>query len=424
VFDVDVNNIINSPMKKHLASFTSVLFLLLVIVSGCNGQETKLKTNQSPAGKRAFANYKEGTDYFLFDRVRILDKTGFNQPAEAYSILLPKSWQQQSQVIWNTPGSACAGTYKWLKAQSPDGTMSFETYPDAIYSWSTNKELMKFNENNQSSSPDCGTGQPINAEDYLRKVFGPNILGNPEIIKVTSNDAVVQEMQQSNEKTKAEMMRFGSAANQFYQTAINAEVRWPDGTGGQVVLAITTLETVVPNVYNGTYDKAYTTQVMKRTVFKYPASRRQQAINQFCMIMGSFRTNPVWSKAVSSFWVDYREKRRTANIGRIAIMDAETQAIGNRAIQSGKDRLATMDTEMRSWEQRQASKDRTHTNFIKTIREVENYKDATGKIELASSYGHAWSRGDGTSFIMSNSASFDPSTVYQDQQWKEMRKVD
>jgi hypothetical protein len=55
---------------------------------------------------------------------------------------------------------------------------------------------------------------------------------------------------------------------------------------------------------------------------------------------------------------------------------------------------------------------------------VENYRDETGKIEMSSGYSHAWSRSDGSSFIMSNNPNFDPSLVFQDQQWKEMKKVD
>ncbi len=83
-----------------------------------------------------------------------------------------------------------------------------------------------------------------------------------------------------------------------------------------------------------------------------------------------------------------------------------------------------MDMDLRSWEQSQNSQDRMHTNFIKTIREVENYQDATGKIELSSGYDHAWSRGDGNTFIMSNNPNFDPASVFQDQNWSEMKKVD
>ena len=105
------------------------------------------------------------------------------------------------------------------------------------------------------------------------------------------------------------------------------------------------------------------------------------------------------------------------------MMDEQTRRMGEAAIRKGNERLQNMDSEMRTWEASQQSQDRIHTNFIKTIREVENYQDETGKIELASGYGHAWSRGDGTSFILSDNPDFDPAFVLKDQNWKEMKKV-
>ncbi|MBK8614441.1 MAG: hypothetical protein IPN85_13385 [Flavobacteriales bacterium] len=78
---------------------------------------------------------------------------------------------------------------------------------------------------------------------------------------------------------------------------------------------------------------------------------------------------------------------------------------------------------MRNWEQQQASQDNQHTQFVKTIREVETWNDGSnGRVELTSGYDHAWSRGDG-SYILSNSPNFDPSSVLKDQAWKPMQQV-
>ena len=143
------------------------------------------------------------------------------------------------------------------------------------------------------------------------------------------------------------------------------------------------------------------------------------------MIMSSFRSNPAWNDAVNNFWRQARQQSHTVHVGKIAMMDAETKRIGEQAVRNGQDRLKAMDNQMRSWESSQASQDRMHTNFIKTIREVENYQDAStgNKFEMSSGYNHAWSRGDGTNFVMSNSPNFNPASVFQDQNWKEMRKV-
>jgi uncharacterized protein (DUF736 family) len=64
-----------------------------------------------------------------------------------------------------------------------------------------------------------------------------------------------------------------------------------------------------------------------------------------------------------------------------------------------------------------------HSQFIKTIREVEHYRDETGKVELGAGYQHAWSRNNGSSYILTDNPNFNPASVLQDQQWKEMKKV-
>lgn len=264
----------------------------------------------------------------------------------------------------------------------------------------------------------------MDAEQYLRNVFAPDELGSPEIIKAEANRFVIEEMQQANDKTRIELMQYGSSGIQFYQSAINARLRWRDGTEGMVVLGVNNIENTVPNNYTGIPDVIYTMQVIKRTVFKYPAAASQQAANLFSMIMGSFRSNPSWTQTVNTFWKDVRQKKHIAHIGTIKMLDAQTRAMGDAAIKRGNARLSAINNDTRSWEQRQNEQDRMHTNFIKTIREVENYRDETGKIELSSAYNHAWSRGDGTSFVMSNDPNFDASSVFKDQRWKEMKKVD
>jgi hypothetical protein len=410
----------------HLLPFFTALFFL----SSCNGQENNNKQTARKASnptaetkKNGVNRFKEGADYVVYERVRLLDNTGFAEPQEAFSLVFPKGWQSQSDVIWNQPGSACAGTYYSIKARSADNTYSLEMYPDVLYSWNTNTELMRFNQNN-SNSANCGYHQPMDAETYLRQVFAAEELGNPEIIKVEPNQYVVQQMAQTNEAGARELRQYGASDVQFHQTAINAVVKWRDGNEGLIVLGVSTIATVLPNAYTGSYDKMFTTQVTKRTLFKYPGKSSEQAKNQFSVIMGSFRSNPAWNNAVNKFWKEVRQQKQIAHIGRIKMMDEQTRQIGEAAMRKGNERLKSMDNDLRTWEASQSSQDRMHTNFIKTIREVENYRDETGKYELTSSYSHAWSRGDGSSFVMSDNPNFDPAFVFQDQNWKQMKKVD
>jgi len=411
-------------MKKSNFQTGLLFFIFQYGLISCSGQNQHTKENSLTSSSGQTKKFNEGTDYLIFERVRMLDRQGFTEPQEAYSVLLPKGWQHEDEIIWNSPGSGCDGTFRKLKAASGDGRYSFEIYPDLLYLWNTNPELLQFYQNNPASSPYCGIGEPMDAENYFRHVFVAGELGNPQIIKVQPNEAVVQQMEQLNEESRREMQSYGAGQMTFYQTAINATVRWPDQTEGQVVLGVTVVETVVPNNYNGTYDKIYTSQVTKRTVFRYPASESIQAKNQFSVVMASFRSNPLWNDAVSKYWKDVRMQKHIAHIGTLQLMDEQTRRMGDAAIQAGNDRLKSMDADMRNWEARQSSLDRMHTNFIKTIREVENYRDETGKVELSSGYDHAWSRSDGNHFILTDNPNFDAASVFQDQNWKEMKKAD
>ncbi len=408
-------------MKRTCFFFMIFLGLAFTACNDENSSATDSSGSSSTTGSNG-TKFIEGKDYVLFERVRLMDKTGFDQPQEAYSMLLPKGWQHEDEIIWKSPGQPCEGTYRRVKARSPDGKQQFEMFPDVVYGWNTNQELMQFYNNN--SQLYCAQKEPMSAEQYLRDVFIPEELKGASVLKVATNPYVVEQMQQNNQAAISELQRYGAGEIRFDQTAVNAKISMDDGREGIVVLGVNTMETIVPNVYNGSYDKIYTTQVTKRIVYLFPAGEKDLAENQFSIIMSGFRTNPAWSDAVNQFWRNVRQQKNVAHIGRIRMMDEQTRQMGEAAIRRGEQRLKDMDNEMRSWEQKQASQDRMHTNFIKTIREVENYQDETGKIELTAGYNHAWSREDGSNFILSNNPNFDPGSVFRDQRWKEMKKVD
>ncbi len=379
-----------------------------------------LSCSQQASGPHAPApDVKEGRDYQVFERVRLLDKTGFTEPQEAYSILLPKGWQNENTIDWNPPGSSCAGTFSSLTARSADTRYNLKMYPDITYMWTSNSQLRQLN---QYNSPNCSAHQPMNAEQYLKEIFLPEI-GNPQITKQEENTGVINQMKKNTEEGMAELRQYGAGQMQIDQTALNAEVKWADGSAGLIVLGASILEMTVPNIYNGSSDKLYTTQITRRCLFRFPSGESEKAKNEFAVIMSSVRTNPAWKDAVQKFWREARQQSHIAHVGKIKMMDEQTRRIGEQAIRNGQQRLNNMDNQMRSWEKQQNSQDYMHTEFIKTIREVENYRDENGKYEISAGYDHVWSRNDGNSFILTNSSTFDPSGVYQDQNWKEMKKV-
>lgn len=369
-------------------------------------------------------SYTEGKDYSVFERVRITDNIGFTSPVEAYSLLLPKGWKFEGNINWVYGSSGAGiGTYNYFKAISPDNKYQFEILPEITWSWASDPQLLQLMQANTNSQY-AFVAQPMDAEQYLRNVFVNRELTGATVGEVKPNNNVIQEMQQNFASARNELMLYGAADVQFYPSAISAKLSWNDGQEGIAMCGVSVLETTILNQYNGTVQKTFTSAAVKRIVFRFPKEEKQSAENMLTAMLGSIRTNTDWKSNVDAYWKQARQNSNAIHRQKIQMMDEQTKAIANAAISKGAQNLKNMDLNLRSWEEGQASQDRMNSNFIKAIREVEIYQDATGKIELSSGYNHAWSRGDGTSFILSNDPNFDPSSTFQDQRWTEMKQVE
>lgn len=407
------------------------VLVLMIFVYACNNDinpetdqlETSMENSNSAespgSGNRQIATqFTEGKDYFLFNRIKIMDLQAFAQPAEAYSILLPKDWQSEGGVIWTAPGQTCAGTTMRFSAQSPNGEFSFTILPALTWNYSSDQQLNQL----QQTSTYCGKGEPIDARQYIEQVWLQE-LGNGTLIEAKNNLDVVNAHSEMDDKARAEMLRYGAAQVNYRHSALTAKAALGNKKAAILVCGVTNAEVYVPNVYNGSMAINYTSSA-SRMILTYPENKSEEAEQIASMIIGSIRTNPDWKDATNNYWRAVREQKQIEHLGKIRLMDERTRQIGEQTIAAGNRRLADMDNQLRSWEAKQSSQDRMHTSFIKTIREVEHYQDENGRVELSSGYNHAWSRSDGSSFLLSNSPNFDPSSVLQDQRWKEMRKIE
>ena len=408
-------------MKNSALSLVTLAAILLSVTS-CQSQANTAPGKKAISVKETQTKFIEGEDYRLFTRARVIDKAGFSQPIEAFSVLIPKGWTYSGDILWTSPGSTCAGTNSYFKATSADGKYSFEMLPSTLWNFVSDPQMAQFQQNNNTRY--CTYGEPLDAAHYMKQVFIPTELGNAQILEIKTNESGAREMLQKAEKYKQEMDNYGYGQSNFYPSAVHAKLKWSDGTEGLTLCGVMIMEGIVPNPYDGSYSKTYTSSAIERIVFKYPAGEGDKAANMLSVIMSSLRTNLPWKNSVDNFWLHVRQKKHTDHVGRIRMMDELTRQIGETTIRNGQKNLDNMDANMRSWEATQSSQDRMHTNFIKSIREVETYRDETGKVELSSGYNHSWSRSDGSSFIMSDNPNFDPSSVFQDQRWKEMKKID
>ena len=405
-------------MKKLILPLLAVLF-----AASCRfeehdrSQSHKAGTSVEPGG-----GFVEGQDYDLYERIRIWDREGYAEPVEAYSLLLPMGWHSEGGVKWIMPGQPCAGNTTDFIASSPDGQQVIHFYPPVT--WTLSDDPLN-NQLTQQGHPNCQADMPPqSAQAYLQTQFSAE-LGYPELTNIQSNETVAREMGEKDMQIRQELIGNGAYDLSLQHEAISAMLKWPDGREGIALIGLTRGELVVLNHYTGGYSRIYSGNTAVRVVYSYPEGQADKAAEQFAVMMSSRRTNPDWQEATERFWKAARYQQTADTRRKVALMDERTRAIAEQTIRQGNQRLADLDKQQRSWENKQRVQDKMHTDFIKTIRGVENFQDATGTVEVSAGYDHVWNSNDGSNtYIMSNDPNFDPASVFRDNRWQEMKKID
>ncbi len=406
--------------------------LTVLLMSACGGESNT--TVHAQGGTSSTPHWKEGRDYTVLERVRFMDNTGFQQPAEAFSVLIPKGWKHEGGVVWKSL-QECRSEMVGSKVRisSPDDAIVFQSLQPHSWGWASDPMMMQSLQM-QAASGGCGIGQDKTAEQYLREVMLNNELRGATVTEVKPNPEAERMIAEQGETYRANARQYGGDA-ELLPSAITARLKWSDGSEGIALITVQNLHTTMQNAYTGGLQHIGMSTANERSWVRFPAARRAEAEQFLANLKSSMRTNPAWKNAVEGYFVELsRQQERQHHITMAAIDQqtrnmtaahnqrmADIQAQGSANTARHNDRMATMDSQMRSWEQQQASNDRQHTQFVQAIREVETWQGSHGAVELSSGYDQAWSRGDGT-YILSNKPGFDPAAAFQDQNWTEMKR--
>lgn len=394
----------------------------LIILMSCNenmGQEPTDAGAQELAlaggtnGRTGLAAADANADYILIERRRFLDQQGFDRPVEAFSVLCPKDWKSEGGVRWKGVNE-CRGEIvtSSLSITSPDRSISFQSYPVRAFAWAPDEMMLQILMAGAQRG-DCAVNQPFSAQEYIQGFAQQDL--QAQASNITLDEAFMSRIQQSDRQANDIARQFGNNSEQT-TTFANGDLTWPDGTQGSISAGVTNVVTHKQNYVTGGTDMNSSTMVFYCVVMRYPKERKSEAQRMKALLTSSYRVNPIWQKAKDNFLTQLGNMEHARNMDKIRLMGEQAQAYAKSSSDAA-------DRQMRNWERSQSSNDTQHTQFVKAIREVETYDDgANGRVELNSGYDHAWSRGDG-SYILSNSPNFDPSSVFQDQQWKQMRQV-
>lgn len=348
--------------------------------------------------------YTEGTDYLVLKRVRAMDPSGLAQPVEAYSVLVPRDWVADGGITWKLGGPCpIEVVHNRFTAKSPDGAYRFDFYPTQQWDWNDDAQMRYALQD--PAQRRCTIAEPMDASTFLKAAMAQEI--GAEVVSVDAPEYLNAPLQAEAQRQQQQLAATGITNIEYRPSVAVATLRFPDGSSGMALCAITMQLTHMPNMITGGQMTAYSCQTTTKSSLKFPKGKEKEAENLFTAILKSFRANPEWTDAL---------QRMFTNIGR---MEQNSIAERQRIAHDAQTQIGEM--QVRDWEGRQAEHDRTAEAWSQTIRGVDAWQDGQGgRVELMSGYENAWSRPDGT-YLLSNDPSFDPNVVLQEN-WQRLEK--
>ncbi len=313
---------------------------------------------------------------------------------EAFSMLVPVDWRVEGGIVWRPELATLA--YAAMRISNPQGPEMLEVFPNIPFTW---------NERGYIGFPPGSlylgmyVQQPIwDAQQYVQSIalaqfrqgVNARIVGRqelPDIARMTA--AAVQEVG-AQKTVVAERLRVEYA-----------EGSWQLEEDIYCILVFAQIPSMPGLTIWGT-DR----------IFGFRAEKGKldaQAPLLHAMVF-SVRIDPSWFNKyvqVQQMWIQ-NQMQAIRSTGELSRYLSRTSA-------------EISDTNMRAWEDRQASQDRLSREFSEYIRGVETYVDplAGRDVQLPSAYADAWVSSNGE-YILSNNPNFNPN-VGSNQNWERMK---
>ncbi|MCX6574487.1 MAG: hypothetical protein NTX99_10920 [Candidatus Aminicenantes bacterium] len=377
-------------MKRLAAVF--LIGLSVVFISA------PARPQASPQARPAQPSPVPGGAPLVFRNQVVFDQQGLG--LEYLRMLVPKDWAFDGGIAWNFAKNPPEAFLVYTVA-SPDGNSVIQQFPYANMYWSPDQQL-------QYSFAQMGSTimQTMGAIDFLQRAFIPQVRQGVSDIKVIETQPLPAVAQQAQAVTNLTLNLFGqiSPPNAPYQTQADAGRVKVEYTvnGRRIIEDFTSVVTyyitnsptlsgmVVPSV-------SWSPSV---TSFRGPAEEMPAKIRTFQIALMSRVVNPVWQVSYTRLCaLVTREKLR------------QQQAIFARYQQIHKTLEECNDIIWQTYQNKSAAQDRMFDSYSQALRGVDTYVDPVNNwnVELPTGYDNAWT--NGTDYVFSDSASFNPNTL-------------
>lgn len=393
--------------QKFLINKTNTLcyVLALCICISCNAQNnanTKNKTNNSFTEKTNQSNStKTGANSKVLSMQLSAIKDNQVTKGNAILFLLPKEWQQKSQLDWDAQNTQFPAS-AYLQVNNPNNTAQLHIYKTSFYTLA--------NQSMYNSGIGLGTkymggivvaNMSTNTTDAAMRtlnemnVLPPNIkFIDTKVIKIESTNPIDIQAQKQNPQIQFisdNIIRKGTFTKngENYTILINAYV-------------------------NGTINKSlnFSNWHVLPILFIIKQDAKEVENTELCQtVLKSIRYTPAFL-SVQQQVIKFLNDQFYQGVRNIA-------AISQQISRNNDAMIASID---KSYTQANTSyKTSSNDGFSQYIRGVENYSDGSGgTYELPSTYSNAWKNGNGE-IILTNEAGYNPN-IGSVQGWEELKK--
>ncbi len=345
--------------------------------------------------------------------VKVMDAQGYASPIVSATMLVPLDWQSQGATTWNVKDS-CNTTQTSLRASGPDGR-AFEVFPGYAWTYADDPTFLRqaAAQKAQFGMHACDVLPPMSAADYVRQNIG-KIRPNVKIASIEPAPKLMEILQQRAHQTEQ------AAAQYKLQQRVRPDVvkaRLKYTLNGQPVEEWIIAATMITATLGPSYDPRTMRQTQAYSYSCYgsmvaeraPQGQLDSSEKFFDLINSTYHVDQAWQARITQ--------------GKLATQQIELKGIRDRSAIVTKNAEDIRQIQQQGYENRQKVQDQNFKEFDQVIRGVETYQNPnTGeKVELDSSYGHAWVNSNGT-YLLSDQAGFNPNTVSQES-WTPLQHV-
>lgn len=333
----------------------------------------------------------QDTTALRVQRVEIIDRQGFDKPLVASTIFVPAGWRAQGTVQWQQTNKCSSPHALVMSSAAPDDSAAIELLPGE--GWASN---------NSGAPTECPNANFADPQAYLQTWVQRNRPGARWLDYRARPDKSRPPQQSTWQGGGTQLAIEGGQALIGYTR---------NGRDTRETVAVIT--SIVQSQFNVVGRSMSSLQGQSHGVLTWRAPHGSLNFRQFDAVWASLQPGPEWKSRIDAANAQMaRENEATQR--QVAQIRADTQRetmahIARRGQIMAQTRQEVADINNRTYQNTQASNDRMHRENVRTVREVNAYRDprGSGVVELSSHYNHAWQLRDG-SYVLTDNPGFNP----------------